>query len=247
MKKILNGLMAILVAITMVPSMVSAEETATYTSKYWDDVVTAMTSEEFKNSFGSHMTVSVTSDANNLEYKFTNNNTSKTYTIKYTQQYGIVYFTTANTNNDGEFAFIESLIHAKFIKTVATIYGYDYNAFMSWLDSTDSTKLDVQTAGIAYENYSATYSMTSETGSVNISVETFKTLKLNVDCGISAYIPPVVTPDPEPTPEPTPEPEEEVVENPDTSLYLSLGLVGVALAGATGYVVSKKKTYFAKI
>lgn len=258
MKKVLYGFMAAIVALIMVPSVVSAE------SANWNTIVTGLTSEEFKTELKDllpeNSTVTTTSDANNLTYSIYNAETTKTYAIAYAQYDGIVRFSTSNTTNDPMFAMTESLVHAKFFEIVSGIWGYDYTEFMTWITTADSLTFDVNS--IEYEEYTAT--ITAE--GVNVTIETLKSFKVDVDCGIKGYTPsttpdpeptpevtpdpeptPEVTPDPEPTPEPTPENKEETVENPDTGLYVQVGLIGVAVLALVGFVVSKKKTYFAKI
>ena len=302
MKKIFYGLVVCIMAVVTVLPNVSA---ATYESKNWDALVKAMKSEEiissFKNEFEDEIDVTVTSDANNINYLIKDVTTNKEYNVKITQNNGIARFvTTVDANNiDVDLAEYESGVVIYFLFATISQYGYEYEEFAEWLSNVDGTKINVNDDGLELETYEFVITELDEDGNeVEVTYECLKSLAINIDCGISAftnYVPedttepevdpepetkpetkpevdpepetkpeqkPEVDPEPETKPEQKPEvdpepetkpevkPEEDketTVENPPTSLYTSFGIIGVAVAGLIGFMVSRKKSYFSKI
>lgn len=162
------------------------------------------------------------------------------YTLTYRQANNIVTFLSENSN-DSYLATVEAYVNNALISSTAEYYGYDVEKFMSWLNKTDTSKLTIGNDGIEFTTYTVS------------GIVSMKKLQINVECGISSYVPekdPEPTPEPEPTPTPEPTPEEDVetkVENPKTGLYISLAsVVFLAVAGIT-LGVSKNKNYFNKI
>ena len=250
MKKFALSLIMVLVAVLAMPNMVSAA-----TANGWQVVVSAMKNDEMLQTLrDSGNTVTVTSDDSKMVIQMSSDEITTPYTVTYNYAQDIVYYNSVNTANDPGFAFFESIVNAQFLKHVVDYYGYSWEDFSKWSESVDPTTLTLSEDGIEITEYVA--SATDENGSTTVSG--IKSMKVNIECGISGYTPtttpetPEVTPDPEPTPEVTPDPEptpepEEIVDNPDTGLYVSLGVIAVAVAGMVAFVCSKKKSYFSKI
>ena len=238
MKKTLFGIMMSLTALFVVPSIVSAEPTE---GTNWAKIVTKMT-----NKLGNAVTI--TSDDSQMVISMTDSQTGEIYSVTYYQANDIVTFNSNNTTNDIELAKFEALVNKQLISSVAEYYGYDVELFFKWLSEVDHSTLTLGDSGIEFTKYT-----------VN-SITSLKTLKINIECGISPFhaYKPEPTPEPTPVPEPTPTPEspkvevvtpnvETKVENPKTGLFVSMTIAIVAILSVFIFVVTKKKNYFSKI
>lgn len=265
MKKILYGVMISLLSISLIPNNVYA----TTAEESWNKIVTAMKNSEYVNKIDNEegTNVTITSDDKTLEFEIEYEGVD-TYNIIYSHYNGMVYFSTTNTEDDMLLALTESVIHYDFLEAVAEVYGYNMVDFLNWVENVNAKELVYEEDGIEFTEYTLMED--------DVTVTTLETLKINIDCGVSAYVPsttpeeptpepeiPVVpeepTPEPvtpvvpeEPTPEPvTPEqPKENVettVKNPETGIYLTISFCVVAILGIMGAIILKKKTYFSKI
>jgi len=255
MKKFALGFVMMMVAVLAMPSIVSADNQATY----WATIVSSVKNSDVIKELESEYNVSITDDSTKLVIEVAGGKLTSPYTITYTRYNDIVSFTSNNTTLDGTIAQIENEVNGQFLLSVAEHYGYNTISFMLWLSSlNDGAGLTVNNDGIEFTYYTYQYESQIEAGDgVEITNggtitgigSTYKTLKVNIDCGISAFDPNVTTPEPDisiPTPVPTPVPEKEL-ENPETGLYVSLGILTVAVAGVIALLSTKKKKYFSKI
>lgn len=260
------GLITLLVATLFVSNSVSAE-----TKDGWSTIVSKMqnstTIQELKNRGND---VTFTSDASKMTIEMSGPTITTPYVITYNHTSDIVSYTSANTANDIEYAIFEGMIHREFLYNVALYYGYDANAFSKWLEEVDNTKLAVGIDGIEFTKYTLKGEKTTENGTATISISTYKTLKVNIECGVSAFhnnttpeeqpkeevvtpevqepVDEVVTPEvQQPEPEKVKPNVEQTVNNPDTGLYISLGVTVLALITIGTLIFTKKKNYFSKI
>ena len=260
MKKIALSFVMGLIAILAMPNMVSAES-----SQGWTTVVQNMKTSSVVQKYKSNgYIVSITDDSGKMEIDLSIGDLAQSVaTITYYYANDIVSFrsTVDASNIDGALFYAEQAFTKELLNIVAAYYGYDVTEFANWLDTEmlkDSNTLDLGNDGIEFTTQSAITTAEGVTVTPNIDYISFKTLKVNVECGIPAFHTDVTTPEPtpdveesEPTPdveEPTPTPDVEgTVENPNTGLYVSLGVLAIAIVGAITFVSSKKKNYFSKI
>lgn len=245
-KKFLGCLFAVL-AFAM-PNMVSAE-----TNDGWTTIVSKVKNSQTVTELKEEYDVTITDDDYKMVIEISNDTMTNPLTMTYNYAKEIVHFTSSNTDNNVTVAVLENEINDAFLTAVAEYYGYDADSFNTWLASTDSSTLTVGEDGLEYTTYTIEY---VEEG-LDLSIESFKTLTVNVECGVSSFH--EVTPEPEPEPVvpdpdpiiPEPDPEtpiiEETVENPPTGLYISVAAIFVALVGFVTFGLSKKKNYFSKI
>lgn len=248
MKKVALSFVMGLIAILAMPNMVSAES-----SQGWTTITNSIKSD---TTFLGRYDVTVTSDDYQMVIQVNGDEFTAPYIYTFTYANDIVYYNSTNTTNNTTYAMVEGIIVSEFMQDVAEYYGYNKDELVKWLGSVEPSTLTVNNDGIEFSYY--TIEQTSENGGVTVT--SIKSLKVNVECGISSFHENTTIPEPEPTPvepTPTPNPEpteeeplpdvEETVENPNTGLYASLGVLVVAVIGAITFVSSKKKNYFSKI
>lgn len=248
MKKVALSFVMGLIAILALPNRVSAES-----SQGWLTITNNMKSDTtFQELKNGGYDVTVTSDDYQMVIQINGDEFTAPYIYTFTYANDIVYYNSTNTTNDTTYALVEGVIVSEFMQDVAEYYGYNKDEFVEWLGSVEPSTLTINDDGIEFSYY--TIEQTSE------NVTSIKSLKVNVECGISSFHENTTTPEPEPTPvepTPTPNPEpteeepipdvEQTVENPNTGLYVSLGALAIAVIGAITFVGSRKKNYFSKI
>lgn len=248
MKKFVSGVVMGLVALLLVPSIVSAKPAT------WTTVVSKFKNSTIIQQLQNDKSVVINDDATKLYVQVTDSASGITHSVTYNYANDVVSFVTSNTENDSAKTLLEAILHQELFKAIAETYGYDAQAFMNWMESTEPSNLSLANDGFEY----TVTSVNNSGQGIEIQGEALTSFKINIECGISAFNNPSnPEPTPTPTPEPTPTPDvpseqpgtpsEEVTENPTTGLYASLGLLIVGFAGAVALVCSKKKNYFSKI
>ena len=247
MKKFVSGIVMGLVALLLVPSVVSAK------AETWTNVVSRFKSSSVIQKLQNDKSVVINDDATKLYVQVTDNASGVVHSVTYTYANDVVSFVTSNAENDPAKALLESTLHQELFRAIAENYGYTAESFVNWITDSDPSKFS-----LANDGFEATMiNINSAVQGLEMEMEIATSFKINIECGVSAFTNPSTpestptTPEPTPTPDvPSEQPEtpsEEVTENPTTGLYASLGLLVVGLAGAVALVCSKKKNYFSKI
>lgn len=245
MKKFVSGIVMGLVALLLVPNIVSAQPAT------WTTLVSKFKDSAIIKQLQNDKSVVINDGATNLYVQVTDTASGITHSVTYNYANDVVSFVTSNTENDSAKALLESILHQELFKAIAEIYGYDAESFVKWIADTEPSNLSLANDGFEYTVASAN----SSGQGIEIEGEFVTSFRMNIECGVSAFTnPSSQEPTPTPTPEPTPTPvvpeepsTEEVTENPTTGLYASLGLLVVGFVGAVALVCSKKKNYFSKI
>lgn len=248
MKKFVSGIVMGLVALLLVPSIVSAKPAT------WTALVSKFKSSTIIQQLQNDKTVVINDDATKMTIQVTDNASGVTHSVTYSYANDVVSFVTSNTTNDPVKVMLESTLHQELFKAIAEIYGYDAKSFVNWIADSDPSKLSLANDGFEY----TVTSINNSGQGIELEMDAVTSFRMNIECGVSAFSnPSTPEPTPTPTPEPTPTPDvpseqpgtpsEEVTENPTTGLYASLGLLVVGFAGAVALVCSKKKNYFSKI
>lgn len=216
MKKIFYGVVLALLTVLAIPNTVSAESITA--KENWNKIVTAMKNDQYIKQIGEEegKTLTITSDDTMLKleiaYDFL-----ETYTITYNHYNGMVVFNTTNTKEDDMLlALDEEFIHYSFLYAVEEAYGYEAYSLINWIENESEDKLEYEKDGIEFAKYTVKDDYGTEETDDDLEATTFKTLKINIDCGIPTFEDYVPTETPnEPTPEqpqnpsePTPEPEQ---------------------------------------
>lgn len=245
MKKFVSGIVMGLVALLLVPNIVSAQPAT------WTTLVSKFKDSAIIKQLQNDKSVVINDGATKLYVQVTDTASGITHSVTYNYANDVVSFVTSNTENDSAKALLESILHQELFKAIAEIYGYDAESFVNWIADTEPSNLSLANDGFEYTVASAN----SSGQGIEIEGEFVTSFRMNIECGVSAFTnPSSQEPTPTPTPEPTPTPvvpeepsTEEVTENPTTGLYASLGLLVVGFVGAVALVCSKKKNYFSKI
>lgn len=112
-------------------------------------------------------------------------------------------------------------------------FDYDIDKLGDYLFENDDLTLEKD--GIEYVGSDFKYQENEDGDDIQISGTVFTSLKMDIQNGLKNYT------------EVEKEDVESTVENPDTGLYISFGIMFVSLVGALVYATSKKKNYFSKI
>lgn len=240
MKNKILGVIACLFTILAISKVDAAP-----TNSNWPAIVTKMTnSTAIKGLKEEGNTVTITSNDSQMVITVSNDELTSPVKLTYYYTNDIVAFISTNSTSNTKVAKIESIINKQLIQAVAEYYGYDVNLLQQWMNEVDKTTLTVGNDGIEFTTYT----------SQDNSVTSYKTLKVNISCGFSAFNESTPT-TPEETPttpeEPTTPPDtstpEIKPENPQTGIYVSTIIVAVAVIGGIILLISNKKNYFKEI
>ena len=210
-------------------------------SDNWKQLIAKMTSNE-KDSLRTLYNLNV--EANNNIITVSTQKDDKTYTIDYTYKDGIV---SASASSEETYYILGNVSNSYVLNYVSEILHYNTKEFRNWLNTIDDSNLSLQKDGIEYTN--KVYKTTE-----GKDIEYYSDLKINIDNGINAYYTSIQDSE-VPKAEITNKEElkqdttnvETTVENPKTGLYVSLGVLVIAICSGVFYIVYRKKNYFNKI